>query len=118
MTNREAIEILRDTPIDIRSSREDDIHTLYATAQNIAIDALKETEWIPFTFDETGMLNCRMPDEDEEIIVSNGNWVDTDTMCIDYGETYGCTMYYLDSNRDLDGLAWKPMPKPWKGKNK
>ena len=41
MTNKEAIEILRDTPIDIRSTREDDILTLYATAQNMAIEALK-----------------------------------------------------------------------------
>ncbi len=40
MTREEAIEILRDTPIDIRSTREDDIHTLYAMAQNIAIEAL------------------------------------------------------------------------------
>jgi len=40
MTRTEAIEILRDTPIDIRSPREDDIHTLYATAQNMAIEAL------------------------------------------------------------------------------
>lgn len=40
MTRGEAIEILRDTPIDIRSTREDDIHTLYATAQNMAIEAL------------------------------------------------------------------------------
>ena len=31
MTREEAIELLRDTPIDIRSTREDDIHTLYAT---------------------------------------------------------------------------------------
>ena len=41
MTNQEAIEILRDTPIDIRSTREDDIHTLYATAQGMAIEALQ-----------------------------------------------------------------------------
>ena len=41
MTPQEAIEILRDTPIDIRSAREDDIHTLYATAQNMAIEALR-----------------------------------------------------------------------------
>jgi len=41
MTNEQAIEILRDTPIDIRSTREDDIHTLYATAQNMAIEALE-----------------------------------------------------------------------------
>ena len=40
MTVQEAIEILRDTPIDIRSTREDDIHTLYATALDMAIEAL------------------------------------------------------------------------------
>lgn len=42
MTPKEAIEILRDTPIDIRSARDDDIHTLYATAQMMAMDALKK----------------------------------------------------------------------------
>ena len=48
MTREEAIKILRDTPIDIRSTREDDIHTLYATAQCMAIEALSERtgEWI------------------------------------------------------------------------
>ena len=40
MTNEEAIIILRDTPIDIRSSA--DIYTLYATAQGMAIDALEK----------------------------------------------------------------------------
>lgn len=44
MTNEQAIEILRDTPIDIRSTREDDIHTLYATAQNMAIEALSNNK--------------------------------------------------------------------------
>ena len=42
MTREEAIEIIRDTPIDLRSTREDDIHTLYATAQMMAIEALQE----------------------------------------------------------------------------
>ena len=42
MTAMEAMEILRDTPIDIRSTREDDIHTLYATAQGMAIEALEK----------------------------------------------------------------------------
>lgn len=41
MTREEAIELLRDTPIDIGSTREDDIYTLYATAQMMAIDALR-----------------------------------------------------------------------------
>lgn len=40
MTREEAIEILRDTPIDIRSTRDDDIYTLYATAHMMALDAL------------------------------------------------------------------------------
>lgn len=42
MTRQEAIEILRDTPIAISSSREDDICSLYAMAQNMAIEALKK----------------------------------------------------------------------------
>lgn len=59
MTKEEAIKILRDTPIDIRSTREDDIHTLYATAQGMAIDALqaepKRGTWtITYTDDGEG----------------------------------------------------------------
>ena len=65
MTREEAIELLRDTPIDIRSTREDDIHTLYATAQMMAIDALRPVsreqvekvwrgEWI-----STGAISCK-----------------------------------------------------------
>lgn len=42
MTRQEAIEILRDTPIAISSSREDDICSLYAMAQNMAIEALEQ----------------------------------------------------------------------------
>ena len=44
MKPEEAIELLRDTPIDIRSTRDDDIHTLYATAQMMAMDALEEIQ--------------------------------------------------------------------------
>lgn len=42
MTHKEAFEILRDTAIDIRSTREDDILTLYATAQLIALDCIEK----------------------------------------------------------------------------
>ena len=65
MTKQEAIEILRDTPIDIRSTREDDIHTLYATAQGMAIEALscseKPNESEPKTA-ENGSLDSEMPE--------------------------------------------------------
>lgn len=57
MTNQEAIEILRDTPIDLRSPREDDIHILYARAQMLAIEALQERpkgRWI----EEDGNAYC------------------------------------------------------------
>ena len=60
MTSKEAIEILRDTPIDIRSTREDDIHTLYATAQKVALDALEKVQEYE-KLERTGKL-IRMPD--------------------------------------------------------
>ena len=59
MTKQEAIEILRDTPIDVRSTREDDIHTLYATAQGMAIEALSSSE--PKT-SESGSVDSEMPE--------------------------------------------------------
>jgi hypothetical protein len=45
MTRAEAIAILRDTPIDIRSTREDDILSLYVTAHNMAIEALSKPNY-------------------------------------------------------------------------
>ena len=60
MKNKEAFEILRDTPIDIRSTREDDIHTLYATAQKVALDALEKVQEYE-KLERTGKL-IRMPD--------------------------------------------------------
>ena len=62
MTREEAIQILRDTPIDIRSTREDDIHTLYATAQNMAIEALQEVQKHEETFE--WCTDCKEYDKD------------------------------------------------------
>lgn len=44
MTCEEAYKILRDTSIDIRS-KEDDIHTRYATAQLIALECIEKQRW-------------------------------------------------------------------------
>lgn len=63
-------------------------------------------KWIPFTFDKNGILDCQLPDEDEEILVSNGEdiWIDT-FMCDIDG-------YYLDMNAEIeDNLAWARLPK-------
>ena len=59
------------------------------------------TGWISFSE--------KMPAEDEEILVSKGEWVDIDTMA------YDVDGWYLDSGRDFEGLAWMPLPEPWEG---
>lgn len=61
------------------------------------------TGWISFSE--------KMPAEDEEILVSNGEWVDIDTM------VYDVDGWYLDSGRDFEGLAWIPLPEPWEGES-
>lgn len=70
----------------------------------------KVGEWIPFIVDDEGMLDCEIPDEGEEILVSDGVNVVTDIFMNDGEECY------LDGwSRDLVGLAWKPLPEPWEG---
>lgn len=64
-------------------------------------------EWIPFTFDEEGILNCELPDVDEEILVSDGDSVWQDTWCeADEG-------YELFSGIEIEDLAWRQLPKPY-----
>lgn len=77
------------------------------------IDIIKKQpkvgEWIPFTFDEEGVLNCELPDVDEEILVSDGDSVWQDTWCeADEG-------YELYSGIGIEDLAWRQLPKPYKG---
>lgn len=84
MTREEAIELLRDTPIDIRSTREDDIHTLYATAQMMAIDALRpvsrervEKVWPGCDFCNTadfGEFGFEITKHYAKICCALGNW--------------------------------------------
>lgn len=64
-------------------------------------------KWIPFTFDEEGVLNCELPDVDEEILVSDGDSVWQDTWCeVDEG-------YELESGIEIEDLAWRQLPKPY-----
>lgn len=93
MTAIEAIEILRDTPIDIRSTREDDIHTLYATAQGVALEALekqipKKPKLVSEDYTMDGILmrdfectSCGNPYVDDSYCPTCGqrlDWSDTD----------------------------------------
>lgn len=69
----------------------------------------KVGEWIPFTFGGHGSLQCPAPDNEQEVLVSDGKCVWEDRFMSD-GET--C---WLDCiTRDLIGLAWQPLPKPYR----
>lgn len=90
-------------------------------ALKMAIEALQEQErkWIPITYhepiEEDGedtryeyVLDCQMPDEGEEILVSFNGMVDMDVCCYDDG-------WYLDRRGDwMDVDAWMPLPEPYK----
>ena len=80
------------------------------------VDKADSLGWIPFTFDEEGMLNCELPDIDEDILVwdMDGTF-DKENVWVDIWESPDCGVYELESGMDLDGLAWMPLPKPHKG---
>lgn len=84
----------------------------------------KENGWIPVKYHQISekeraeesisrdihyMLDCKMPDDGQEILVTNGETTWQDTCFID------CDGYYLDSNYDwIDITAWMPLPEPYK----
>lgn len=81
------------------------------------VDKVDSFEWIPFTFDEEGVLNCKLPDIDEDILVwdMDGTF-DKENVWVDTWESPDVCLYELESGMDLDGLAWMSLPKPSKEK--
>lgn len=91
------------------------------SAYDMAIEALQEPQvggWIPVTYhtpkdkDEDMLyayiLDCPMPEERQEILVSFNGMVDMDVCCYDEG-------WYLDNRGDwMDVDAWMPLPEPYK----
>lgn len=68
----------------------------------------REENHIPDTI--TYWLDCRLPDNEEEIICTDGKNVWVDTNWIDDG-------YSLDSGNDWrDIVAWQPLPEPYQQK--
>ncbi len=74
-------------------------------------------KWIPFTFDEEGVLNCELPDIDDDILVwdMDGTF-DKENVWVDTWESPDVGVYELESGMDLEGLAWMSLPKPSKEK--
>lgn len=78
------------------------------------VDKTESFKWIPFTFDEEGMLNCELPDIDEDILVwdMDGTF-DKENIWVDTWESPDVGIYELESGMDLEGLAWVSLPKPY-----
>lgn len=84
----------------------------------------KENGWIPVKYHQISekehaeesiskdihyMLDCKMPDDEQEILVTNGKTTWQDMCCIDSDG------YYLDNNYDwIEITAWRPIPEPYK----
>lgn len=88
----------------------------YGTLQEL-VNQAESFEWIPFTFDEEGVLNCELPDIDEDILVwdMDGTF-DKENVWVDTWESPDVGVYELESGMDLEGLAWMSLPKPSKEK--
>lgn len=117
-----AIEVI-DTLLHLMcgEEREDGYKPTMEEMSN-SMDLLKELankadsfEWIPFTFDEEGMLNCKLPDIDEDILVwdMDGTF-DKENIWVDTWESPDVCIYQLESGMDLVGLAWMHLPRPYK----
>lgn len=99
----------------------------YNNAIKIVQEESKNGGWIPFTqremteeekescgTEEGYMLDCPLPDEDEEILVTYANgFVDVDIFMRDGNECY------LDSGNELvsEAIAWRKKPAPYKKGN-
>ena len=117
MTKEEAIRLIG--WLKCTTNREDDLEAIDMAIEALSAEAVQE--WIPFKKrpltdeekqeypDWTYIFDCPLPDDEEEILLSNGKYVWTDTFIND-GECY------LDGGDDIDeGMAWMPLPKPYKG---
>lgn len=119
MTREEAIINLKLSQNRIGGIKKEEWVALQMAIEALSAEAVQE--WIPFKKrpltdeekqeypDWTYIFDCPLPDDEEEILLSNGKYVWTDTFIND-GECY------LDGGDDIDeGMAWMPLPKPYKG---
>lgn len=115
---QESLSYIIDNYIDMhykgRPMNEDTEHAL--CLQEL-VDKADSFEWIPFTFDEEGVLNCELPDIGERILVSDTEAMyDDESIWIDSWDSPDCGIYELESGEDLKGLAWMPLLEPYKEK--
>lgn len=93
-------------------------------AYEMAIEALKKSSWMPIThremteeekeffnveFEDTKILDCNLPDDGEEVLISTRQGgVFVDAFCNDIDDCYF-------EGYDIDEVtAWMPLPKAYK----
>lgn len=68
-----------------------------------------EDFWIPIRRDEDGLINCPLPEDGQEVLVSTDCGVELDTFGID-----GDGSFYFEDNFIEDVNAWMPLPEAYK----
>ena len=122
MTRAEAIEWFK-------LMKEKFENTKYAEALNMAIEALQqEPNWIPVSWHEITeeeraengypkdwvvFMDCEMPSDEQEILVTTRYGTVEKDVCYEDGE------FSLDSGYDWidDIVAWMPLPEPYTNSN-
>lgn len=116
---RKALNTINDTLIYYMVNKDilplpsdNEIYDAMAVLRNF-VDTANPLEWIPFTFDDEGVLNCELPDIGERILVSDAECMyDDESVWIDSWDSPDCGIYELESGNELDGLAWMRLPQP------
>ena len=116
----EAIKLLKGYQLMLLDPNGRKLSDLY-TAIKMGLDALQSTRWIPFTFREPTeeerecwpeydfVFTCRLPEDGEVVLLSNGKYVWEDT----FHNDDGCYFENADDIEDWDDYAWMPMPGPY-----
>lgn len=121
------IDIPEDRYADIQRIASVQLERRWPTLEQIiskGVITIEPQKWIPFhkrelTEEEQEMypewsyyLDCELPEDGEEILVSSPTWgVYKDTFNNEGSD--GC---YLEGDEEIDdGMAWMPLPEPWKG---
>ena len=125
MTNKEAINYL--IPPKATSTEPSAEYQKQREAYEIAVDALRKTQWIPFksrplTEEEKAdypdweyILDGRLPEDGQRILVSIKYKGHEAVQMDEYVDDGGIS--YLDSGYDLvtEATAWMPLPEAYKG---
>ena len=126
MTNKEASIILKNTASTLKDGikyLKESHQKQFKEAYEMAIKDLEQTQWIPIKFrpiteeekqwhedwyDGADVLECPLPEDGQEVLITYCGETEMDTFIND-----GIECYF--ENRDISDVeAWMPLPKSYK----